>query len=48
MYKDELEHFLKCIKTRMKTMNDISDGIKTLETSLAILKSSKTNSRIKL
>lgn len=48
MYKDELEYFLKCIKTRIKTMNDISDGIKTLETSLAILKSSRSNSRIKL
>ena len=48
MYEDELEYFLKCIKTRTKTMNDISNGIKTLETSLAILKSSKNNSRIKI
>ena len=48
MYEDELDYFLKCIKTRTKTMNDISNGIKTLETSLAILKSSKNNSRIKI
>ena len=48
MYEDELEYFLKCIKTRTKTMNDISNAIKTLETSLAILKSSKNNSRIKI
>lgn len=41
MYVDELKYFLNCIKTQKKSMNDISDGIRTLEIVLAAKKSSK-------
>lgn len=41
MYVDELKYFFNCIKKKKKTMNDINDGIKTLEIVLAAKKSSK-------
>lgn len=41
MYVDELKYFFNCIKKKTKTMNDIYDGIKTLEIVLTAKKSSK-------
>jgi predicted dehydrogenase len=42
MYVDEIKYFLKCVKQRQITLNDVSQGIKTLEIALSIKKSSKT------
>ena len=41
MYVNELKYFLSCVKKKKKTMNDIHDGIKTLEIVLAAKRSSK-------
>jgi len=46
MYVDEMNHFLKCVKTRKSTINDIEEGIRTLEISLGIKKSSKLKKMI--
>ena len=48
MYVDELSHFVNCIKTKNNTINDLSQGIETLEIALAILKSSQNNMVISL
>ena len=40
MYVDEINHFLQCVKLRKPTINPIQDGIRTLEISLGIKKSS--------
>ena len=40
MYIDEINHFLQCVKLRKPTINPIQDGIRTLEISLGIKKSS--------
>ena len=48
MYLDELSHFIKCVKRKEKSINDINQGRKTLEMALAIIRSSKTNKVIKL
>lgn len=48
MYLDELSHFIKCVKRKEKSINDIDQGRKTLEMALAITRSSKTNKVIKL
>ncbi len=49
MYKEELSHFITCVKKRKITINPAhTDGIKTLEIALAINKSSKTKKMIKL
>jgi predicted dehydrogenase len=40
MYVNELKHFFKCIKDHKKTINDISEGIKTLQITLSAKKSS--------
>ena len=40
MYVDEINHFLQCVKLRKPTINPIQDGIRTLEISLCIKKSS--------
>ncbi len=42
MYVNELKHFFKCIKNNTKTINDIDQGIKTLQITLSAKKSSKT------
>ena len=42
MYVDELKYFLNCIKKKKKTMNDISDGVRTLKIVLTAKNSSKT------
>ncbi len=38
MYTKELEHFMKCIKSRIETINPIIQGIETLKIALAIKK----------
>jgi|TARA_B110000438_G_scaffold303106_1_gene363177 predicted dehydrogenase len=48
MYVDEILHFITCVKDKKNTINDISQGIKTLEIALAILKSSNNNKVISL
>lgn len=49
MFKEELVHFLSCVRKRKTTINPIEiDGIKTLKIGLAIIKSSKTKKVIKL
>ena len=40
-YAEQLKHFLKCVKQRKETINDIEQGIATLKIALAIKKSSK-------
>ena len=46
MYVDEMNHFLKCVKIRKPSINDIEEGIRTLEISLGIKKSSKLKKMI--
>ena len=41
MFIDEIKHFLKCVEIRKPTINDVKQGTRTLEISLAIKKSSK-------
>ena len=41
MYLNETTHFLDCVKTNKRTINDIKQGVQTLEIALAIQKSSK-------
>ena len=49
MFKEELTHFLNCIKKRRTTINPVEkDGIKTLKICLAIIKSSKARKMIKI
>ena len=48
MYTEEISHFIKCIKTNCKTINELSQGIETLEIALAILKSSENNTVISI
>ena len=40
-YVEELRHFLKCVKHRKETVNDLEQGIVTLKIALAIKKASK-------
>lgn len=40
MYVDEINHFLRCVRNRKKTINDLNQGIDTLKISLAIKKAS--------
>ena len=42
MYIDELKYFFNCIKHNRKTMNNLDDGIKTLDIILNAKKSSKS------
>ena len=48
MYFDELKHFIKCIKYKSKSVNDITQGAKTLEIAIGIKKSSMKKRSIKL
>lgn len=48
MYKEELKHFLDCVKKRQKSINDIFEGRKNLEITLAIKKSSRTKRMVKV
>lgn len=47
MYVEEIKHFLRCVKERKETINDINQGIKTLEISLAMKKASKLKRMVK-
>ena len=40
-YVEELKHFLKCVKHRKETVNDLEQGISTLKIALAIKKAAK-------
>lgn len=48
MYVKELKHFLSCISRKKETINDLDQGIKTLEIAQAILDSSKRKKVIKI
>ena len=49
MFKEELIHFLNCVKKRQTTINPVEkDGIATLKIGLAIIKSSKVRKMIKV
>jgi len=41
MYVDEIKYFFNCIKNNRTTMNNIDDGVKTLQIVLNAKKSSK-------
>ena len=40
-YVEELKHFLKCVKHRKETINNLEQGVRTLKIALAIKKASK-------
>jgi len=48
MYKDEILHYIQCVKSRKKTINPLNEGVKTLKIALAVIKSSKTKKVEKL
>lgn len=48
MFIDEIKHFLKCVETRKTTINDVRQGTRTLEISLAIKKSSKLKKMVRV
>ena len=48
MYVDELNHFIKCVKEKKKTINDIFDGVKVQKIALAILQASKTKKMVQV
>jgi len=48
MYISELDHFLRCVKKREKTLNDIEQGTKVLEIALAVKKASKVKRMIRV
>lgn len=48
MYREEIRHFLNCVKKRKRTINPIQiDGIATLNIALALVKSSKLKRMIR-
>ena len=48
MYVKELDYFLKCVKNKNQTFNDINDGIKTLQVVLNAKKSTQSRKMINL
>ena len=48
MYVKELDYFLKCVKNKNQTFNDINDGIKTLQVVLNAKKSTQSRKMIDL
>ena len=48
MYIDEIIHFLKCVKNRKQTINNLDEGIKTMKIALAMKKSSKNRRVVKI
>ena len=48
MYVDEIKHFLKCIKNRKNTINNIEEGVRTLNIALAMKKSAKMKKMVKI
>ena len=47
-YVEQLKHFLKCVKNRKETINDLEQGIATLKIVLAIKKSSNMMKNVNL
>ena len=45
-YIREVDHFLRCVKLRKNTINDVNQGVKTMKIALAIKKSSKTKKMV--
>lgn len=41
MYLEELSYFLKCVKKKEYTINNVYDGVKTLQIALAVMRSAK-------
>jgi len=48
MYIKELEYFMKCVKEKRDSKNDIYQGTKTLEIALGTIESSKTKKVVKI
>ena len=48
MYIDEIMHFLKCVKSRQKSINNLDEGIETMKIALAMKTSSKKRRMIKI
>lgn len=48
MYKNELLHFIECVKKRKNTINPIKQGVDTMKVSLAVKKSSKLGRLLKI
>ena len=48
MYIDEITHFLKCVKNRQQTINNLDEGIKTMKIALAMKKSSEKRAMVKI
>ena len=46
LYVDEIKHFLRCVKNRKNTINNLDDGIKTMKIALAIKESGKKKKNI--
>ena len=46
-YVNEVVHFLDCVKKRKKSLNDLKQGIETLQIALSVIKSSKQKKMIK-
>lgn len=46
-YVDEIIHFLDCVNKNKKSLNDLKQGIETLQIALSIIKSSKQKKMIK-
>jgi predicted dehydrogenase len=45
---DEIKHFLKCVKERKQTINNIDQGINTMKIALAMKQSQKDKKMIEL
>ena len=48
MYIDEIKNFIKCVEKRKKTINDLDDGIITMNMALDIKKSAKNKKVIRM
>tara|TARA_Y100001936_G_C16081223_1_gene678015 strand:- start:1405 stop:2388 length:984 start_codon:yes stop_codon:yes gene_type:complete len=48
MYRDEIKHFLSCVKNRKKTINGLDEGIKTMNIALTMKKSAERSKIIEL
>ena len=48
MYVDEITHFLRNVKKRKKTINDINQGIDVLKIALSIRKASQEKKAIRV
>ena len=47
-YLEEIKHFLRCVKDRKETINNLEHGIATLKIALAIKKSSKIEKSVRV